>query len=82
MGYAAGQAGKLKEQGHRAVIFFLIQRMDGNIFAPADHIDPVYGTTLREAYASGVEILPYRAMVTSEEIKLDRKLKFILKKTD
>jgi sugar fermentation stimulation protein A len=69
---------KLKEQGYRAVIFFVIQRADGKYFAPADHIDPVYGKTLREAYARGVEILPYQAIVTPEEIRLDRKLKFIL----
>ena len=68
----------LKEQGHRAVIFFLIQREDGQSFAPADHIDPIYGTTLREAFARGVEILPYRAIVTPKEILLDRKLKFNL----
>ena len=69
---------KLIEQGHRSVMLFVIQREDGNYFAPADHIDPIYGKTLREAYARGAEILPYRAIVTPEEIKLDRKLKFSL----
>jgi sugar fermentation stimulation protein A len=68
----------LRAQGHRAVIFFLIQRMDGEIFAPADKIDPDYGKTLREVYRSGVEILPYRAKVTPTEITIDTKLPFDL----
>jgi len=68
----------LRENGHRAVIFFVIQREDCEYFTPADHIDPVYGRKLREAHSRGVEILPYRAIVTPEEIKLDRKLGFNL----
>ena len=65
---------KLKRSGERAVIFFLIQRMDGEIFAPADHIDADYGKTLREVHRQGVEILPYRANVSPREIKLDKRL--------
>ena len=69
---------RLKEQGHRAVMLFVIQREDGQCFAPADNIDPIYGKTLREAHSKGVEILPYRSIVAPEEIKLDRKIKFAL----
>lgn len=69
---------QLKQAGHRAVIFFLIQRMDGEVFAPADNIDPEYGKTLREVFSAGVEILPYRAHVTPTEITIDRKLPFQL----
>ncbi|UCE04878.1 MAG: DNA/RNA nuclease SfsA [bacterium] len=69
---------ELRENGYRAVIFFVIQRMDGQYFEPADHIDHIYGEKLREAYSRGVEILPYRAVVTPEEIKLDRNLQFKL----
>ena len=58
--------------------FFLIQRMDGNRFAPAEKIDPHYGEMLREAFAHGVEILPYRARVSPQEIKIDRRLEFDL----
>ena len=35
-------------QGHRAVMFYLIQRMDADVFTPADAIDPAYGVGLRE----------------------------------
>ncbi len=68
----------LKKNGNRAVIFFLIQRQDGIYFAPADNIDPEYGKMLREAYSKGVEILPYRAIVTPEEIGIDCKIEYKL----
>ncbi len=47
----------LKEQGHRAVIFYLIQRMDAKRFAPAIDIDPVYAEKLVWAADNGVEII-------------------------
>ena len=58
------------EQGHRAVIFYCVQRGDVNEVRPADGIDPVYGATLREAMAAGVEALAYRADVSPEGIVL------------
>jgi sugar fermentation stimulation protein A len=56
------------KQGHRAVMFYVIQRRDGTIFKPAAHIDPVYAESLKEAYHKGVEILVHRAEVTPESI--------------
>ncbi|MDZ7340925.1 MAG: DNA/RNA nuclease SfsA [candidate division KSB1 bacterium] len=64
----------LHRQGHRSVVVFLIQRQDAQLFAPADEIDPEYGRLLRLAADAGVEILPYRAVVTPEEIYLDQRL--------
>ena len=37
--------------GHRAVIFFLVSRDDVRTFAPADDVDPEYGSTLRRVVA-------------------------------
>lgn len=54
--------------GQRAVIFFCVQRGDVDEVRPADEIDPVYGRTLREAMAAGVEALAYRAEVRPEGI--------------
>ena len=62
------------EAGHRAVIFYCIQRGDGETFAPADEIDPMYGATLRQAISAGVEALAYKADVSSDEIKLQTKV--------
>ena len=47
----------LKRQGHRAVIFYLIQRMDARVFTPAAMIDKVYTQKLHHAVENGVEIM-------------------------
>ena len=62
------------EAGHRAVIFFCVQRGDAEEVRPADNIDPEYGRTLREAIAKGVEALAYRATPTPEGISLNIRL--------
>jgi sugar fermentation stimulation protein A len=60
--------------GHRSVMFFFIQRMDAEAFAPADHIDPAYGKALRRAAAEGVEILAYDVHIDLQGIGLNRRL--------
>ncbi|HCX73082.1 MAG TPA: DNA/RNA nuclease SfsA [Candidatus Cloacimonas sp.] len=69
---------QMKKQGHRAVMFYLIQRQDGKIFAPASHIDPEYSKLLKQAYKQGVEILPYRTKVSPEKITLANRIEFKL----
>lgn len=61
-------------RGCRAVIFFCVQRNDAREVRPADRIDPLYGKTLREALAQGVEALAYEAQVSLDGIMLDRAL--------
>lgn len=65
------------EQGHRAVIFFCVQRGDVEAVRPADEIDPLYGRTLRLALDAGVEALAYRARVSPEEVVLEKPLPVI-----
>ncbi|MCP4678792.1 MAG: DNA/RNA nuclease SfsA [Deltaproteobacteria bacterium] len=65
-------------QGHRAVIFFLVNRSDCGSMGPADKIDSEYGATLRRAIEHGVEPLAYRAAPTLAGIEIDRKLRIIL----
>jgi sugar fermentation stimulation protein A len=62
------------EAGHRAVIFFLVQRSDCSHVEPADAIDPAYGRALRRVTRAGVEPLAYRADVTPEAITLGPRL--------
>ena len=50
--------------GERAALLFCVQRADVSEVRPADAIDPVYGRTLRDAAAAGVEVLAYRARVS------------------
>lgn len=64
--------------GRRGVMFFLIQRMDADLFRPADHIDPAYGRALREVSENGVEILVYDVRISLGHIALGRKIPFEL----
>ncbi|BCX82879.1 sugar fermentation stimulation protein A [Methylomarinovum caldicuralii] len=61
---------EMARQGRRAVIFFCIQRRDAREMRPADAIDPVYGRTLREALAAGIEAVAMTAVVSPERIEL------------
>lgn len=63
--------------GHRAVIFFLIQRMDADRFASADRIDPDYGEELRRVRALGVEALAYDVHLDLERVRLRRAVPFV-----
>src|SRR5512135_2251784 len=60
----------MAEAGHRAVLCFCVQRRDVEEVRPADAIDPVYGRTLRDALARGMEAIAYRAEVSPEGIAL------------
>ena len=61
---------KLKKQGKRCVVFFLIQHPIGKFFRPNWQNDPVFSQTLNEAYESGVEILVYRCDNQLDGIRL------------
>jgi len=69
---------RVVREGDRGVIFFTVQRGDGNSVSPADMIDPEYGRLLRLALENGVEALAYRALVTPEEIRLTERLPVVL----
>jgi sugar fermentation stimulation protein A len=61
---------EMVKQGHRAVLFYVLQRNDSKVVAPADRIDEEYGKILRKVAKQGVEVLAYQARVTPEEITL------------
>jgi sugar fermentation stimulation protein A len=63
------------EEGHRAVLLFCVQHTGITRVSPADDIDPVYGQTLRQAMASGVEVLAYAANISEDEIVLVNAIK-------
>ncbi len=69
---------EMVKTGHRAIIFFVVQRADGSAMAPADRIDPEYGRLLRRAVANGVEALAYRAEITPTHIRLTTRLPVLL----
>ncbi len=68
---------RLKAEGLRAVLVYCVQRGDVEAVRPADAIDPLYGRTLREALAAGVEVLAYRAKVTTREVVLTERIEMV-----
>lgn len=69
---------RVKKEGKRAVMVYVIQRADVTKFAPAIDIDPEYAKTLQEAVENGVEVYPIRAIVSPEKIELGGFLPFEL----
>lgn len=69
---------EIKAAGMRAVMLYVIQRMDVELFAPAWDIDPEYAETLVRAFAAGVEVFPVMAEVSPEKIDIVRILPFDL----
>lgn len=63
---------RLVAQGHRGVIFYLIQRMDANIFKPAAMIDIVYAQKLKKAVENGVEIITRDAIINTNLIRIGK----------
>src|SRR5690606_19598608 len=58
------------EEGHRAVMLYLVQRGDCNSFRLAADIDTAYATAFARAHERGVEALCYATAITREEITL------------
>lgn len=65
---------ELKGKGIRAVMLYVIQRMDVEAFGPAEDIDPAYALLLREACEKGVEVIPIQVRVSPEEVVFERVL--------
>ena len=55
-------------EGHRSVMFYLVQRGDCPSFSVAGDIDPDYEAGLAVAMKAGVEVICYQCEVTPEEI--------------
>ncbi|GLQ07291.1 DNA/RNA nuclease SfsA [Sneathiella chinensis] len=56
--------------GHRAVMFYLVQREDCQSFEIARDIDPAYGEAFDTARKSGVEVYVYDCQITPEYIRM------------
>ena len=69
---------RVKKQGIRAVMLYVIQRMDIDTFGSAFDIDPVYASALAKVHRQGVEIIPVQVKVSPEGIEYWRELPFDL----
>ena len=63
----------IAEQGHRAILLFVIQRQHGSKFKVAKHIDPLYNQLFLEAISKGVEALVYTTYLSTDEITITGK---------
>jgi sugar fermentation stimulation protein A len=68
--------------GCRAVMLYLVQRVDCDHFRVAEDIDPVYHKGLVNARKAGVETLCYSCTITPEAILLNRPLPVFLTTLD
>ena len=63
-------------QGHRAVMFYLVQRPDCREFGLAEDIDPAYTSAFKRARAAGVEVLCYDCAIDETAIKIRNPVAF------
>lgn len=67
---------RVKRAGMRAVMLYVVQRMDVTSFSPAREIDPEYAKALDEAIRRGVEIFVAQARVSPEGITFHKMLPY------
>ncbi len=65
---------EVKRQGMRAVMVYVIQRMDVGKFGMAADIDPHYALALKNAVENGVEVIALQVKVTPEGINIVNEL--------
>lgn len=70
---------QMVREGHKAVLLFCVQHTGIEWVEPADAIDPLYGKTLREAMASGVEVIAYAAEIEPEFGRIVLNAKLVVK---
>jgi sugar fermentation stimulation protein A len=62
------------EAGDRAVMLFVIQRTDCDVFAACHDLDPAYAKGLTAAAEAGVEVLAYACDVAVGGVKIARRI--------
>lgn len=67
-----------KQQGHRSVLLYCVVHSGIKTLKFADQFDPEYSKKVAHAVEQGVEILAYKAKITTKEIELISKLPITL----
>jgi len=70
------------EKGGRAMVLFVVQRVDARAFRPNVRTDPGFAEALQRAAGSGVLLRAYTCRVTTRQIALDRRLPVSLGEAD
>jgi sugar fermentation stimulation protein A len=63
-------------QGHRAMMFYLVQRTDAETVTLAHDIDPTYAAAFDAAQAAGVEVLAHGCTISPDGIDIGPQLPF------
>ena len=71
-----GDLAAMVEQGHRAVLFFLVQRTDCSRVTLAADLDPTYAEAFRAALATGVDVMCFDCDISPDGITLANQLPF------
>ncbi|PUB15549.1 DNA/RNA nuclease SfsA [Yoonia sediminilitoris] len=66
------ELGNMVAQGHRAVMFYLVQRTDCDVVGFARDIDPTYAEAVAKATATGVQCLAMSCAISPVAITLDK----------
>lgn len=65
-----GELAAMVGQGHRAVMFYLVQRTDCERMTLAGDIDPTYAAAFEEARTAGVEVVCYDTKISPDGVEL------------
>lgn len=69
---------RMRDAGHRAVLFFCVQHNGIERVTTADDIDPAYAAAVRSAQRSGVQVIAYRTRVSLEGLTLTDRMEVCL----
>ena len=69
-----GELSAMVEQGHRAMMLYLVQRTDCDRFSLAADIDPTYAAAFEAATERGVERLIHTTRITPEGVDVGEEL--------
>ena len=67
---------EMVKSGHRALMYYLVQRTDADHVTLAEDIDPTYAAAFDAARAAGVEVLAYDCQISPQSITLGKPLPF------
>lgn len=73
---------KQKKNGDRCILFFVVNRAEGESVKPAFHLDPQWSETLLEAHTAGLEVMAFRAHNTLKGSKLTEAVPVDLRKEE
>ncbi len=68
---------QMVREGHRAGMFYLVQRTDAREMSLARDIDPAYGAAFDAARAAGVEAWAWSSRISPEEVRLGAPLAIV-----